>query len=279
MRNYSFSLVIPTINRRDELKRLFKSLLYQSYSNFEIIIVDQNEIGFLDSLIKEYEEKFSNFSYIHSERKGAAYNRNFGASFAKNEIITFPDDDCIYKSTTLDEINNFINENINYDFYFCNLEYIKSKKNRYKKLIDDVKFYNANERGIEFTYFYKKDKIPFLFDEDFGVGSKWGSNEIVDLIWNNLSNGKKGIYNGNIAILHPDKSNLIDFNRTYNYAIGFGASYKKGITIYKKKFLFFQFVKAIIKNLIAIIIMPLCKKKTYIYSLKGKVKGFKDYKG
>ena len=275
--NLKFSLIMATLGRDKEIAAFCKSLAAQTYKNYELIIVDQNDDDRLIPIVEEFKTQFQ-INRICSSQKGAAFNRNYGVLFANNEIITFPDDDCIYKSTTLEEMNRFINANCDYDFYFCNLEYINSKKIRYKSAIEKVTFFNAPERGIEFTFFYKKKSAISLFDEAFGVGSKWGSNEIVDLVWNNLSKGKKGIYNGQFSILHPDKSNIINLNRTYSYALGFGASYKKAISVYKVKLLFFQFLKAVLRNIIAIIIVPQSKKHMYIQSLKGKLKGFKEYR-
>ena len=203
--------------------------------------MDQNENDLLSDVIEQYKSQFPDFRYIKSSKKGAAYNRNYGASFAKNEIITFPDDDSIYKNETLEEMNNFINAYDNFDMYSCNLEFLQSHKFRYQKNVTPITNLNASEHVIEFTFFYKKNSQIELFDDDFGVGAKWGSNEIVELIWNNISKGKKGIFNGNISILHPDKSDILDKNRLYNYALGFGASYKKAIIVYKQYFLFFNF--------------------------------------
>ena len=277
MRDYSFSLVIPTINRVNELCLLLDSINNQTYKNFEIIIVDQNENNLLESVIELYKSHFSNFIYIKSNRKGAAYNRNYGASFANNEIVTFPDDDCILKNETLEEMNNFINEYDDFDFYSCNLEFLQNHKCRYVKCITPITILNASEHIIEATFFYKRNNQIELFDEEFGVGSKWGSNEIVDLIWNNISKGKKGIYNGYFSIMHPDKKNILDTNRLYNYALGFGASYKKAIVVYRQYLLLFQFLKYFVRNLIAVLIIPK-KRIFYIASLKGKTKGFLSYK-
>lgn len=276
MKNYSFSLVIPTLNRHTEVEALLSSLKNQTYTNFEVIIVDQNENNLLNDVITKYKESFPKFLYLKSNRKGAAFNRNYGASFAKNDVVTFPDDDSIYRTDLLEKINAFINKYDDFDFYSCNLEFLQSQKCRFKKNISPITVWNASEHAIEFAFFYKKNNISELFDKDFGVGSVWGSNEIVDLIWNNISKGKKGIFNGYISILHPDKSDILDEKRLYNYALGFGASYKKAITEYHQIILLFQFLKYVVRNTIALFLIPQ-KRIFYIASLKGKLKGFFEY--
>lgn len=84
------SVIIPTFNRPDLLKRAVQSVIHQSYKNIEIIIVDDNsevdlqEIGDLDSRIQ----------LLRNERnRGANYSRNKGTEMAKGEFFNFLDDD------------------------------------------------------------------------------------------------------------------------------------------------------------------------------------------
>jgi len=53
-----FSLILATVGRSEELTRFLRHLDQQTYRNFELIIVDQNSNGILDSLIRQYQEDF-----------------------------------------------------------------------------------------------------------------------------------------------------------------------------------------------------------------------------
>jgi len=53
-----FSLILATVGRNEELARFLQHLDQQTYRNFELIIVDQNQDGILDPLIRQYQGRF-----------------------------------------------------------------------------------------------------------------------------------------------------------------------------------------------------------------------------
>src|SRR3989344_3645191 len=86
------SVIIPTHNRPELLKRAVNSVLSQTYTDLEIVVVD-------DGLEKRADETVNNFDdsrlkYIqHSEEKGGSVARNTGIKSASGEFIAFLDDD------------------------------------------------------------------------------------------------------------------------------------------------------------------------------------------
>lgn len=93
------SVVIPTHKRFEELFRAIDSVLKQTYSNIEIIVVDDNsQDKELRERIKEKIKKYSeNIQYIENETNlGGAKSRNVGIEKAKGKYISFLDDDDEY---------------------------------------------------------------------------------------------------------------------------------------------------------------------------------------
>jgi glycosyltransferase involved in cell wall biosynthesis len=90
----AFSIIIPTYNRKDKLLTAVKSVLAQTFKDFEIIVI--NDAG--DS--PEYELKKLNDSRIkyiqHDSNIGLSAARNTGLKTAKGKYIAFLDDDDIY---------------------------------------------------------------------------------------------------------------------------------------------------------------------------------------
>jgi len=86
------SVIIPTCNRPEFLPRALRSVLDQTYQDFEIIVVDDG-----DKISAEKEVKsFGNgrIKYIkHEKRRGGAAARNTGIGVAHGEFIAFLDDD------------------------------------------------------------------------------------------------------------------------------------------------------------------------------------------
>lgn len=93
------SVVIPTYGRPETLERAINSVLNQTYQKFEIIIVDDNEIG---SNVKEMTQKLAHNLMLkdrrislvdHGGNMGYAAARNSGATDSKGEYLAFLDDD------------------------------------------------------------------------------------------------------------------------------------------------------------------------------------------
>ena len=66
------SLVMPTINVTTELDLFLKSLKAQTYKDFELIVVDQNEGNEVFEIVKDYEEDFK-IKYVKSDEKGFTF--------------------------------------------------------------------------------------------------------------------------------------------------------------------------------------------------------------
>lgn len=91
------SCIVPTYKRSDSLLRAVESILNQTYTKFEVLVVDDNEPN--DAFSLEVQEKLNSITdervrYLQQERhiNGAAA-RNFGINHAKGEYIALLDDD------------------------------------------------------------------------------------------------------------------------------------------------------------------------------------------
>lgn len=87
------SIVIPTFNRPKELERSLKSVLQQTHSNFEVLVVNDggNENELLNLIDRLNDDRVK---YLRNQRaKGANGARNTGVLNAKGNYITFLDDD------------------------------------------------------------------------------------------------------------------------------------------------------------------------------------------
>lgn len=274
--NKKFSLIMATLGRDSEVCSFCKSLDAQSYRNFELIIVDQNEDDRLVPVVNDFKNKFS-IKYIRSSEKGLSHNRNIGLQYADGDIIAFPDDDCEYLNDTLEFV---LKELELYDFVTVNSADIKNRSlpkfSCEKNMHITVK--NFFKVGISYGIFINtKIFYGFLFDEKLGVGAKFGAGEDSDLILYLLSNKRKGFYFGNYFVLHPYKPlNDKDKKRAFSYGRGFGAIYKKSIFVYHNIFHFFNFCFSVIKNFIGIMVSS--KRKYHLVSLQGKISGFTLYK-
>ncbi len=90
------SIIIPTYNRRDTLKRVLSSLFNQTYSKdaYEVIVIDDGSTDDTGAMVEKLNALCS-FKYLWQEKKGPAAARNYGLSKAQGEVIIFIDSDII----------------------------------------------------------------------------------------------------------------------------------------------------------------------------------------
>ena len=84
------SVIIPTYNRKQTLKRAIQSVYIQSLPPFEIIVVDD---GSKDGTKEWVKKKYPNIKYIYQKNSGVSSARNKGIKTAQGKYISFLDSD------------------------------------------------------------------------------------------------------------------------------------------------------------------------------------------
>ena len=88
------SIIMPTYNREKLLPVALKSILNQSYSNWELLVVDDRSTDHTRALIEEYSKRDGRIRYMVNERsKGPGGARNYGILHAVGAYIAFLDSD------------------------------------------------------------------------------------------------------------------------------------------------------------------------------------------
>lgn len=144
------SIIIATYRRDTSLKKAIQSLITQTYSNIEIIVVDDNANTEWNKKVEDIISSFSNekrLNYIQNKSNmGSAKTRNIGIDAAKGEYITFLDDDDIYLPPKVEnQLNGMLKNNADYS-------------------LTDLDLYNDNEtlsehRSREFLIDAKKEDL------------------------------------------------------------------------------------------------------------------------
>jgi glycosyltransferase involved in cell wall biosynthesis len=107
LRNAKISVIIPFKNRIELLLEAIESVQSQTYSNVEIIIVDDKSDESLELLL-EFIEKDHRIKYILSDRGGAAAARNIGIEHSIGEYIAFLDSDDLFLPEKLETQLNYM---------------------------------------------------------------------------------------------------------------------------------------------------------------------------
>ena len=86
------SVVIPTYNRANDLKRALKSVQVQTFTNWEVLIVDNHSVDNTDQVVSDFNDSRIKLFKIHNNGVIAA-SRNVGIREASGEYIAFLDSD------------------------------------------------------------------------------------------------------------------------------------------------------------------------------------------
>lgn len=88
------SVIVAVYNTPiNDLKRCFESILAQTYSKFELIVVDDGSKNEIAEYIDDFAKRDKRFQVYHIKNSGVSHARNLGLKFAKGEYVTFCDSD------------------------------------------------------------------------------------------------------------------------------------------------------------------------------------------
>ena len=129
----NFSVIIPTYKGLDTLPIAIQSVLTQSFTDYEIIVSDDNEIGSneqieTEKLVNDLKRNNPNVIYLKNGHHNGSYARNRGIKYSKGDIVTFLDDDDFYLRDYLKKSLDIFDSNNNIDVVFFDvLVYTKEK--------------------------------------------------------------------------------------------------------------------------------------------------------
>lgn len=87
------SVIVPVYNTKSTLQRCVDSILAQTYSDFEIILVDDGSPDGAGELCDQLAQQHNNIRVLHQKNAGLSAARNAALKIAKGEYITFVDSD------------------------------------------------------------------------------------------------------------------------------------------------------------------------------------------
>lgn len=133
------SVILPVFNAEITLSKCIDSILAQSYSNIELIIINDGSTDKSYCIIERYAIKDSRVKIIHKCNEGVASARNTGLEAATSKYISFVDSDDYIKSDMLERMVKTA-ERINADIVECScrLVYIKDQKDSDIILKDEI---------------------------------------------------------------------------------------------------------------------------------------------
>ena len=163
------SIIIPVYQVEQTLRRCIDSVLSQSFSDWEMILVDDGSTDESPKICDEYVKNYDKIHVIHKQNRGLSDARNVGIEHAKGTYITFVDSDDYLGDDTLKKVMRLMEIHPEYDILeYPIYEHFTLMDNEHQLLFDnheytDIKEYWHEEKAYTHTYACNKIYRKELF--------------------------------------------------------------------------------------------------------------------
>ncbi|MEZ8382349.1 glycosyltransferase family 2 protein [Vibrio splendidus] len=239
-RKLKISVVIPLYNKKVSIVNTINSVLNQSFSDFEIIVIDDGSTDeSVDKVMSITDERIKLFSI---DNRGVSNARNIGVSMASNEYIYFLDADDTMNPDCFDVYEDLYQKFPNEKIYCTNFGIYNNENaivDNYCSLDVEGILHNPFEEMYKGRFFTRTGSILLLkslFEESYGFDERFSYYEDMDFIFR-LIKKEYVVYTGiNVFRYQVDHSglslNVADKNKNWLLC----ADYSK-LDYYQKKVL------------------------------------------
>ena len=134
MKNNKVAIILPNFNSSEYLKTL-KSVLNQSYKNWQLIIIDDASDKKTIEILKKNIKNIKKLKFFFLKKNmGAGYCRNYGIRNSKSDYLAFIDSDDTWKKEKLKNQLEFMKKN-NHEFTYTDYFAFYKKKKKKEKFL------------------------------------------------------------------------------------------------------------------------------------------------
>lgn len=165
------SIIVPVYNVQNYLKNCLDSIIQQTYSQLEIILVNDGSTDDSGNICEKYAMLDERIKVIHQQNKGRSSTRNTGLKYVTSSYITFVDaDDSIDKDTYKTVMKVIENKNIDLVSFGIKVVGNYLMENR----LNDDNYYKVLFKGI------KKVNKETILQTDISVCNKVFKKDLID---------------------------------------------------------------------------------------------------
>jgi glycosyltransferase involved in cell wall biosynthesis len=213
--NPFFSIIIPAYNRAYTIARTIQSCLNQSFTNFEIIVINDGSTDNTNEILKNFnDERLKYIEQPNSERSAA---RNHGIKIAKGEYVTFLDSDDTIHTDLLKHVKKMLNV-YGQPFFYNQAYRIVNQEN---EILQNASYFNddlyilvkGNALSCIGNFLNRKITNEYLFNENreiirsedwelwIRIASRYGYKSDNTILCNVLDHSERSVRNFNIEKL------------------------------------------------------------------------------
>ena len=171
-----FSIVIPTYNRAHLIGNTIQSLLAQTFTDFEIIVVDDGSTDDTEKLIGEMDDV--RIRYYKKTNGGVSSARNYGITYCQGEFVNFFDSDDLAYPNHLQEADTFIKANPQAKIILFDFEWGDFAKKDVKEVV--MRYNDPNTAILKLNYpstncvfLHKSIFEDIRFNESLTIAEDW----------------------------------------------------------------------------------------------------------
>ena len=111
MTSEKISIIVPVYNAENYLRRCIDSILEQTYTNFELLLINDGSTDGIAKILEEVKESDSRIRVVHKKNEGVSATRNLGLKLVTGDYITFIDSDDFVDKLYLEVLYKSLTEN------------------------------------------------------------------------------------------------------------------------------------------------------------------------
>ena len=212
--NELISVIIPVYKVEPFLEKCIKSVLEQTYKNFEVILVDDGSPDCCPQICDLWEQRDSRIHVIHQKNGGGGLARNQALNISRGEFVTFVDSDDYIAPIMFEFLLGQFQDGVDIvecDYCITENDHAKfdKKEDTYEYKIfsaEDAMCENINDRIFRQLIWNKMYRRKVIGNVRFPVG-----NKIDDEFWTYqvLGNAKKLVYAGKILYAYRQQDSSV----------------------------------------------------------------------
>ena len=161
------SIIVPIYNVENYLRMCLDSIEHQTYSNIEVLLINDGSPDSSGEICQEYVARDSRFHYFEKENGGLSDARNYGIERSNGKYLTFIDSDDWVELTYIDDMYQAALKNDS-EIVVSNYTQFDVKENYYLVHVWDD-YYEETYEGKELI-----NRLPLLERRDYSFMTSWG---------------------------------------------------------------------------------------------------------
>lgn len=161
------SIVLPCYNGEAYLEQAIKSIIAQTYNNWELIIVNDCSTDSTQDIIDKYVKVDNRIKCVKNKinlKLPGSLNEGFKVS--DGEYLTWTSDDNILKSNFLKDLSDYLSNNKNVFLVYSNYEYIDENSNYLKDYITERPMNMLVNNVVGASFMYRRDVLDKIGEYD-----------------------------------------------------------------------------------------------------------------